>query len=110
MPPLDRFRDRAAAYADRQAGQAPSARQVLAEDGGEGVTSFPSPLVGEGGARSAPDEGSLSAETDPSPVSIALRAIDPPSPTRGEGEERARTNDLPPPTAPPPHHPLALRR
>src|SRR4051812_16901985 len=30
---------------------------------------FPSPLVGEGGAQSAPDEGSLSAETDPSPVS-----------------------------------------
>src|SRR5882672_8412710 len=36
---------------------------------------FPSPLVGEGGALwsalallSAPDEGSLSAETDPSPV------------------------------------------
>src|SRR5882672_9756441 len=43
---------------------------------------FPSPLVGEGGALwsalallSAPDEGSLSAETDPSPVShLAMRA------------------------------------
>src|SRR6266542_6815936 len=38
--------------------------------------------------KSVPDEGSLSAETDPSPVSIALRAIDPPSPTRGEGTLR----------------------
>jgi hypothetical protein len=38
---------------------------------------FPSPLVGEGGAQSAPDEGSLtahpvSAETDPSPAANAL--------------------------------------
>src|SRR6202022_918368 len=29
------------------------------------AATFPSPLVGEGGARSAPDEGSLSAETTP---------------------------------------------
>jgi|SRR5689334_13020766 hypothetical protein len=29
--------------------------------------SFPSPLVGEGGAQSAPDEGSVSADRDPSP-------------------------------------------
>jgi hypothetical protein len=35
--------------------------------------------------QSAPDEGSLSAETDPSPVSPPLRVVDPPSPTRGEG-------------------------
>src|SRR4051812_43379525 len=32
------------------------------------------------------DEGSLSAETDPSPVSNELRSFDPPSPTRGEGK------------------------
>jgi hypothetical protein len=37
-------------------------------------------------ARSA-DEGSLSAETNPSPVTNALRASVPPSPTRGEGKE-----------------------
>jgi hypothetical protein len=42
--------------------------------------------MGEGGARSAPDEGFLSAETDPSPVSPTLRVVDPPSPTRGEGK------------------------
>src|SRR5262249_44946217 len=48
--------------------------------------------------KSAPDEGSLSAdsdspnegyasaERDPSPGTIALRAIVPPSPTRGEGK------------------------
>src|SRR5712675_497095 len=47
---------------------------------------LPSPLVGEGGARSAPDNGSLSAETDPSPGFISLRSIAPPSPTRGEGK------------------------
>ena len=44
--------------------------------------------------REAPDEGYVSAnanarfslaETYPSPVSIVLRTIDPPSPTRGEG-------------------------
>jgi len=28
----------------------------------------------------------LFEETDPSPVSPALRAVDPPSPTRGEGQ------------------------
>ena len=52
MPALDRLRGRAAAHADRQAGEAASARPLLAEDGGEGCsrTSFPSPLVGEGGA------------------------------------------------------------
>src|SRR3981081_3482126 len=32
---------------------------------------------------SAPDEGSLSEETDPSPVSNSLRSFEPPSPTRG---------------------------
>jgi hypothetical protein len=32
------------------------------------------------------DEGSLPAEIDPSPVSVALHAIDPPSPTREEGK------------------------
>ena len=47
---------------------------------------FPSPLVGEGGARSAPDEGSLSAMTDPSPVTRS-GACAPPSPTRGEGKQ-----------------------
>src|SRR6266478_6321362 len=65
------------------------------------VDLLPSPLVGEGGqrrppaavlnrtpmlcigyAQSAPDEGSLSAETDPSPVRDA-NASRPPSPTRG---------------------------
>src|ERR1700686_2583413 len=60
-----------------------------------GATHFPSPLVGEGGALwsalallSAPDEGSLSAETDPSPVASLREA--PPSPTRGEGKESER--------------------
>jgi hypothetical protein len=48
--------------------------------------SVPSPLVGEGGARSAPDEGSVSADRDPSPGSPLLRTGDPPSPTRGEGK------------------------
>ena len=38
--------------------------------------------------REAPDEGSLSAEADPSPVSNELRSFDPPSPTRGEGKKR----------------------
>src|SRR5882672_1362967 len=42
-----------------------------------------------GYASSAPDEGSLSAEADPSPVTTALRAFVPPSPTRGEGRKRA---------------------
>src|SRR5215207_8722664 len=49
-------------------------------------TLFPSPLVGEGAfAKAKADEGSLSAETDPSSVSLPLRVSDPPSPTRGEG-------------------------
>ena len=39
-----------------------------------------------GYAQSVPDEGSLSAEANPSPGSISLRSISPPSPTRGEGE------------------------
>jgi hypothetical protein len=34
-----------------------------------------------------PDEGSPSAEIDPSPVTNALCAFVPPSPTRGEGKE-----------------------
>src|ERR1700754_1415545 len=37
--------------------------------------------------KSAPDEGSLSAETDPSPVTDKLRSFMPPSPPRGGGEE-----------------------
>jgi hypothetical protein len=41
--------------------------------------------IGYGAAKA--DEGSLSAETDPSPVSSPLRVADPPSPTRGEGNE-----------------------
>ena len=49
MPALDRFRSRAAAHADRQAGEAASARPVLAEDGGEDLaTCLPSP--GGGGS------------------------------------------------------------
>src|SRR5688572_5470023 len=40
--------------------------------------------------RAAPDEGSLSAETNPSSVSLPLRASDPPSPTRGEGKGQPR--------------------
>ena len=53
------------------------------------VSSFPSPLV-EKVARmqSAPDEGSVSADTNPSPVS-PLRG-DPPSRTRGEGRANMR--------------------
>jgi hypothetical protein len=35
--------------------------------------------------QSAPDEGSVAAERDPSPGFISLRSISPPSPTRGEG-------------------------
>ena len=48
---------------------------------------FPSPLVGEGAfAKAKAEEGSLSAETDPShPSQSRKSAIDPPSPTRGEG-------------------------
>ena len=37
MPAEHRLRGRTAAHADRQAGEAASARQILAEDGGEGV-------------------------------------------------------------------------
>ena len=62
------------------------------ESGGSELSAvLPSPLVGEGGAKRRM-RGSLrefNAEftrgENPSPVSIALRAIDPPSPTRGEG-------------------------
>ena len=39
MPALDRLRGRAAAPPDRQAVQAPSARQILAEDRGEDLES-----------------------------------------------------------------------
>ena len=39
MPALDRLRGRAAAHADRQAAEAPAARQVLAEDRGEDLES-----------------------------------------------------------------------
>src|SRR5258708_16401858 len=46
----------------------------------ESKAHFPSPLVGEGGSRRLPDEGSLSAETNP-PVTNALSASVPPSPT-----------------------------
>jgi len=46
---------------------AQSADPVADDDDGS-AHFLPSPLVGEGGAQSAPDEGSLSAETDPSPV------------------------------------------
>jgi hypothetical protein len=35
------------------------------------------------------DEGSLSAETDPSPVLNELRSFDRPSPSRGEGKDAA---------------------
>jgi ATP-dependent helicase HrpB len=62
-------------------------------------SSFPSPLVGEGGsaARSVdePGEGfALSVDLDPSPGSILLRSISPPSPARGEGFN-ARADQLP---------------
>src|SRR3984957_17650241 len=50
---------------------------------GNHAACFPSPLVGEGGARSAPDEGSLSAETDPSPVRDASRRVHPLPPGGG---------------------------
>src|SRR5690242_5249772 len=43
---------------------------------------FPSPLVGEGGARSAPDEGTVSADRDPSPV-FASRSHPRPQGERG---------------------------
>src|SRR6187455_288343 len=71
---------------------------------------FPSSLLGEGGARwsalallNAPDEGSLSAETDPSPVTNAPRASVPPSPTRGhkgrgEGKAPSTSRDMSPAT------------
>src|SRR5215475_3358307 len=39
MSALDRFRSRAAAHPHRQAGEAPSARPLLAEDHGEDLTS-----------------------------------------------------------------------
>ena len=52
MPALDRFRSRAAAHADGQAGEAAFARPVLAEDDGEDLaTCLPSP-GGGGSARS----------------------------------------------------------
>jgi C4-dicarboxylate transporter, DcuC family len=60
--------------------------------------SSPSPLAREGGERSEPGEGtpsntnsteqSSNAEVHPSPGSDPLRGSEPPSPTRGEGEEK----------------------
>ncbi|MET0971762.1 MAG: DEAD/DEAH box helicase, partial [Tardiphaga sp.] len=57
----------------------------------------PSPLVGEGGGEGAPGTApalrkakgkkTMAVPAAPSPVSDALRASDPPSPTRGEGTE-----------------------
>ncbi len=48
MPQKHRLRSRTAAHADRQAGEAASARQILAEGGGEGVAFAPfSPMMGE---------------------------------------------------------------
>jgi hypothetical protein len=53
---------------------------------------YPSPLVGEGGAKRRmrglyPHDASILADTDPSSGSPSLRAVDPPSPTRGEGKK-----------------------
>src|SRR5215203_727827 len=51
---------------------------------------FPSPLVGEGGAKRRM-RGSLNwgaRGENPSPVSPPLRVVDPPSPTRGEGKRK----------------------
>ena len=55
---------------------------------------FPSPLVGEGGARSAPDEGSLSAETDPSPVSRCFASTIHPLPQGERGRERGVPHEI----------------
>lgn len=55
------------------------------------AASLPSPLVGEGGERSEPDEGLGLADTfdiDPSPA-LAANAAQAPSPTRGEGREES---------------------
>ena len=46
----------------------------------------------------APDEGSLSAETYPSPGSPPLRVGDPPSPTRGEGKNNYAPAVVTPPS------------
>ena len=90
---------RAWAVSDGRADRRDAADRELAGAGGggglaeAGVTFFPSPLVGEGGAeQSAPDEGSLSAETDPSPVSNELRSFDPPSPTTGQRPQKQTAN------------------
>ena len=48
---------------------------------------FPSPLVGEAGAKRRMRGRNITRSCDPSPVSNALCAFDPPSPTRGEGKE-----------------------
>jgi hypothetical protein len=56
-----------------------------------GVTFFPSPLVGEGGAKRRMRGFFLSIDLNPSPVSNSLRSFEPPSPTRGEGKRRAAT-------------------
>ena len=50
MPALDRLRRRTAAHADRQAVEAASARQILAEGGSEDLAEFSRP--GRGAARS----------------------------------------------------------
>ncbi len=63
---------------------------------------FPSPLVGEGGAQSAPDEGYPSAETDPSPVSIALSRDRSTLSHKGRGKQSRSRNDH---TAMPALHP-----
>ena len=97
-----------AAHADRQAGEAASARQILAEAGGEGVardlcedatlpTLHPPMMASKAALRPGEvrkaDEGSLSAETDPSPVSNELTLIRSDELTlshKGRGEERRK--------------------
>ena len=72
-------------------GERKSGGVVALDQIGEGLApqfSFPFSPCGRRW-REAPDEGSLSAETDPSSVSLPLRVSDPPSPTRGEGKRSA---------------------
>ena len=59
------------------------------------MVTLPSPLVGEGAfAKAKADEGSLSAETDPSPVSNELTLIRSTLSHKGRGEAQRLTTPL----------------
>jgi DNA helicase-2/ATP-dependent DNA helicase PcrA len=73
--------------------------KLLAQTSQHGTVQ-PSPLVGEGGERSEPGEGEQPREAQPPhPPSLGSASARAPSPTGGEGKERARQSPLPSPLA-----------